>query len=1265
MIKIRKILGVFILMPVSLFSQVVPNQPDIEIARMQFQANQVIPPSPEAAELGKYGNIPVSLFTGTPNVSIPLMELKGSSLSLPVSFNYSSTGFKPQDIAPWTGLGWVLSAGGVITRSVLGEPDMDDNYFISPSPLKPVPTDEYEKQLYFLSIRDKGIEVQPDVYYYNFVGRSGKFYVYPDGQIMKKEKNELKITRYNGSQGKIVYTIEDGDGTRYHFTELERTTIVPLDDQPNAPPMVVRTFTSAWYLSEIRTPPAYGNEVIDFEYYSPEQPQSTISNTIENNSATFKLSESSDPYWEFQNVGAAIYVFHPPSVSIYKKFLKKIRFKKSDVIISYIDFESIVNQRQDLGDANFDGERLLKKIKLYNIINGTPNLTKEFDLGFEYFGISQTEVPKNYRRLKLKTIQEISPEPAITPSKPPYTFYYHNEYSNMPERWTSGLDHWGYYNGENNTYGGRPNLIPTVEVIAPYIGGERGLGANREANAQEAMLTVLEKISFPTGGFTSFKYEGNEGEGVGIPASSDLVGGIRLKEMTDYSFPDKRAVTKVYDYKSTDGSSSGHISARPHYYSTTHYVDASFCPPDPPTPVDPHVVLFIGYYSATISASSIFGLGTIQGSHVGYTRVVEKSIDLSNHQSLGETVYTYNIEGYSEIDDFIGNGDLIKQETFDNSGKLLEEVSYLYHYETFNENHVINRRLQALSDQTSRTQLARSATHNDYLYYSVPRCYPLIEDYSPLMKVPSQNMLIENYVAQQRKLLVKQTRKVFDRDGGTYLLTSKIFTYLNPEHNNPTLTEEVNSKGEKIFTSVRYAADYIIECSPQSGSTAWEISGMTSRNIKGYPIEKLQYRENDDGSDRRYISGVYTEYRSGMPQDVYYLKTSPIISNIMNSEASCDVNNPQIDPRYYYAAKTVYDVNRNIIEVYKTDDITTSYLWGYGKTLPVAQVIGKSYDQVIQTGISQTVLDNPVNDSYMRIELDKLNTLEGALVTTYTYKPGAGITSKREPTGLLSTYQYDLLNRLTAIRDNDGNITRHFSYNYGTETTVTSPPQTLFYSHNRSGTFTKSCPAGMKILPQFYSVPYGKYISSVSQAEADQPADAEYDVNGQALADRQTCKYYNVEKRITKTPDNCGIGRIGLPVKYIVTADTYSSTVSQSDADAMAMEDINTNAQAYANLNGSCVTSVTINCTIEINSGVVVKYTNDATGDVFTVHPLFGISTANIPTGNYTVEITVVPPGYYFFSLGCMSYIGNSPATFYNVNVAANSCNSLIVGNYN
>jgi hypothetical protein len=71
-------------------------------------------PSPQVASLGQYGNVPVSMFTGQPNVSIPFYEVKEGDISLPVSLNYSLSSVKPNRHSGWVGLGWSLSAGGIL-----------------------------------------------------------------------------------------------------------------------------------------------------------------------------------------------------------------------------------------------------------------------------------------------------------------------------------------------------------------------------------------------------------------------------------------------------------------------------------------------------------------------------------------------------------------------------------------------------------------------------------------------------------------------------------------------------------------------------------------------------------------------------------------------------------------------------------------------------------------------------------------------------------------------------------------------------------------------------------------------------------------------------------------------------------------------------------------------------------------------------------------------------------------------------------------------
>ena len=55
------------------------------IPPMGVEITKAIAASADAAALGKYGRVPVSPFTGIPNISIPIYTIKSGDLTLPVS----------------------------------------------------------------------------------------------------------------------------------------------------------------------------------------------------------------------------------------------------------------------------------------------------------------------------------------------------------------------------------------------------------------------------------------------------------------------------------------------------------------------------------------------------------------------------------------------------------------------------------------------------------------------------------------------------------------------------------------------------------------------------------------------------------------------------------------------------------------------------------------------------------------------------------------------------------------------------------------------------------------------------------------------------------------------------------------------------------------------------------------------------------------------------------------------------------------------------
>ena len=84
----------------------------------------VIPPSANAASLGRYGDIPVSYYVGLPNTPLNLYTIQSKDLSLPIALSYHHSGIKVEEEASNVGLGFSGNFGGVITRTIFGLDDL-------------------------------------------------------------------------------------------------------------------------------------------------------------------------------------------------------------------------------------------------------------------------------------------------------------------------------------------------------------------------------------------------------------------------------------------------------------------------------------------------------------------------------------------------------------------------------------------------------------------------------------------------------------------------------------------------------------------------------------------------------------------------------------------------------------------------------------------------------------------------------------------------------------------------------------------------------------------------------------------------------------------------------------------------------------------------------------------------------------------------------------------------------------------------------------
>src|SRR5882724_7901643 len=228
--------------------------------------------SPTAASLGKYGDIPISYHTGIPQVGVPLYTVKAGPISLPVGLSYHASGLKVMEPASWVGAGWSLDAGGVITRSVMGQPDEKGTNMGSTETQGHFSDYGYNNYLYqsnqedWLGFSAGRKDGEPDLFFFNFAGYTGKFYFRDDRTPVLVPQQDLKIVPYYpaDSSGYIVlapgsgsiqsFTVTTPDGTQYFFGNTPGVAGTPPFEVTN--PYTSQsgsggTAISSWYLNKV------------------------------------------------------------------------------------------------------------------------------------------------------------------------------------------------------------------------------------------------------------------------------------------------------------------------------------------------------------------------------------------------------------------------------------------------------------------------------------------------------------------------------------------------------------------------------------------------------------------------------------------------------------------------------------------------------------------------------------------------------------------------------------------------------------------------------------------------------------------------------------------------------------------------------------------------------------------------------------------------------------------------------------------------------
>jgi hypothetical protein len=1003
--------------------------------------------SPNASSLGKYGDVPVDLNNGRADVNIPLYSVEEGGIPLDISLNYDTGGVRVNDVPGWVGQNWSLNAGGVITRMQKGI-DIDErktyNSFLT-NPYTPTGFMYYKQDLgvnlnnvgYLKTLIENSNtlagrkDYEPDVFFFNFLGFAGKFFLGIDGEwkvissqnlrIEIKESDfvqPLKIAKFgNGIQypgnrrSKVIGKIKiyDDKGNYYVFGGTENAqegieySFKSIDNQS-----FYDMASTAWYLFEVYN--SQDQKIYNFEY---ERGSDQAALYLTAGYKVYKRDQcgsffTSCPY--VNQVGDA--ALKLGGTLIKPVFLKKITTKggitldfssENANLSNYYDPTNIYISRYITKMSNMLNIPSAPEASWYNfnyhywysthlpINNGdttTENPTyvtgdyytsvkKVFD-EWKWRKLTKIQIKNNSNIIKAISFtynnllsQRLNLQNLNIDQKFKYTFEY-DRFEQLPQLLSKSYDHFGYYNGKDYN---------------DYPINENEYYNNRNTDSQKVSIGVLNKIIYPLGGYTVFEYEPHSYSAVvsenrnNLSSESGIIGGLRIKRIKDVS--DNKTIIKEYLYQKsiTNTASSGNLLLKNKYY-VSDWVGSTICGSN--------------FYMISFDTNSMVPLANFSGGHIEYSNVIEKSVDV-NGVSLGYT--TYNYTSYNDFKDYFEGSVQPNFALFDNYTDLSFKRGKLLSKEVFDNNNTIKYK--------------EEYSYNDFSQKKSPglsfdRFANCNADGNYSIKGTAYNIFYSDY-----KPILKKT-KTFGA-GGSFVENIENYNFIEREGFGDNFLKSktsINSIGNIISENYNYSFDKI-------GTEPY----TTLTNKRQYSVIEVTKLSNQE-----ILSKSRTDYASVPTVDT---NGNPVSSKVFPQKYLEAKGNNSLEEKLVIDK---YDIDGNIVKVHQNNGTYIYYYYGYNNKLPILKIEGIEIadESIILNQINTlkpllTVL-SPDYTQIKQIQINIMNSLPNHLCTLYTYGPHFKVTSIRNSSGIVEYYNYDNIGRLINIKDQEGRLLRSIDY---------------------------------------------------------------------------------------------------------------------------------------------------------------------------------------------------------------------------------------------
>ncbi len=949
----------------------------------------------------------VNLQTGAAQAFFPLFEHSDSKnrLGTSISLQYIyGNGLKVNEPASNVGTGWLLQAGGFISRIQHGEPDdqrmatlpsqPDDivsgpatyqyqtGYMYSPT----LPQNSMNPIASFVPVFPKNFasnykilldDREQDIYAFQFNGRSGQFVIGKNKEPQFILDSKLKITfeEQNMTSSRIrtwisSFTITDEEGIQYKFSELELTELFKYQPSgatvsnfkvftANVPGSSdVNLIVSKWFLTEIKNPLTNAKITFNYNLYSidMEGAKQASSQTSQNGSTS-------------------------KQVLVQKVRMQSKRLSSILLPDNYkVNFNYWSDNRMDL-----PGDNPLKEINvLYNnsIISG---------YRFNYGYIVTNEIkPLNFQpqfswqlraaRLCLTDFRKIGRNGATLP---PCTFTYNiptlASMNYVPHVFTVMTDHWGYYSPNTNSISESSDGYPVGTLQ----------DKNFTFSTLWAQFGILNKIQYPEGGSLEFEYEGNQAEN--SPYANKYAGGIRVKRVIQYDgVSHTNDIIKHYKYLKADGVSSsawGFEVARYtdskvfRQYKVSGSSEIGYNQADLAVNFLKSFVTSQFQAMGAMGASAVLNGNAIGGYEVIIIYILNELLDIL----FGENFKDYTVSIITNDNMNLANPlpmQYSRVEVIDaiyNSSGVYTGTNGSAVYEFTSDQFVAPRLPASLAAPYSAAQ-----QRYGYWVYGLPQVITWLNAsgqpvrkvenfYNPVIREINNNNFVSRswyvntqvaagytsaftvtqssflnsqsfYPLQGRTELTKSVETFYNSNGGS-TNTETLYTY-SPENFQVRSVSVKDSKGDISGTTTYYVSDYNIP-----GSV---ISNMKMANIMLAPVSMNSWKKFGVDNDRKLIKSVVTEYMQVENGDIRPTQvfSSQLTAPLDNSIANEGNFSPTNFKNYTYLkplTATSFNQGNPVQQIINSGFSIKSAIYDYNARLKVAEIDNASVSEVRYT----------------------------------------------------------------------------------------------------------------------------------------------------------------------------------------------------------------------------------------------------------------------------------------------------------------------------